>query len=99
VVFLFLPVLHQTVVAPWGERLRRTADGSVETEPADDRPAERLAAEITRADAEPDPGDGATPADPDETLAGFAAAVAGEWLTGVRHRVTSPGPVPSSRFL
>jgi hypothetical protein len=91
--------LHQTVVPPWGERLRQASDGSVEKAPADDRPAEQLAAEIMRADAEPDPGDGETPADPDENVTAFATAVTAEWLTGVRDRVRSPGPVPSSRFL
>lgn len=91
--------LRQTVVPPWGERLRRTANGEVETTPADDRPAERIAAEITNAPAEPDPGDGATPPDPDETLAAFATAVASEWPTDTRDRVSSAGPVPSSRFL
>jgi len=91
--------LHQTVVPPWGETLRRTPDGSVEKTPPDDRPAARPAAEIARADAEPDQGDGETPPDPDETLTAFATAVAGEWLTGPRDRVRSPGPVPSNRFL
>lgn len=91
--------LHQTVVAPWGERLRGEPDGTMAKDPADERPAEELAAGITHADPEPDPGDAATPADPDETLAAFATTVAREWATGVRDRVASPGPVPSSRFL
>ncbi len=90
--------LHQVVVPPWGAKPRVTADGSAEREPADDRPAELLAARIAGADGEPDPGDGTTPADPDEEPARFAAAVAGEWATGVRDQVNSPGPVPSSRF-
>lgn len=91
--------LHQTVVPPWGERLRGTPDGSVEKEPADDRPAEELAAEVIRASPEPEPGDGATPADPDEALTAFTQAVSREWATGIRDRVASSGPVPSSRFV
>ncbi|MEV4759849.1 hypothetical protein AB0J86_32790 [Micromonospora sp. NPDC049559] len=90
-------LLHQVVVAPWGERMRRV-DGDLVTEPADGRPAEEIAAEILRAGAEPEPGDGETPADPDEVLTGFAAGVAGRWLTGPRDRSRSPGPVRSSRF-
>ena len=91
--------LHQMVVPAWGETLRRTPDGSVEETPADDRPAEELAAEIVRAAAEPDPGDGETPPDPDETLTAFTTAVTAAWPTGTRERVRSPGPVRSSRFM
>ncbi|MGI5227751.1 tetratricopeptide repeat protein [Actinoallomurus sp. CA-142502] len=90
--------LHQVSVPPWGETLRRTPDGSVERTPADDRPAEELATEIAGANPEPDPGDGETPADPDEALAEFTRTVAGEWRTGVRHHVASAGPVRSNRF-
>jgi hypothetical protein len=90
--------LHQVSVPPWGETMRGTPDGAVERMPADDRPAEELAAEITGANPEPDPGDGATPADPDGSLAEFARAVAGEWRTGARHHVASAGPVRSNRF-
>ncbi len=93
-------VLHQTVVAPWGEHLRHTASGPPQPAPADDRSVRELAAEITRADPTPDSGDGETPADLDDTLTRFAAGVAGSWLTGPRGRASaSPGPVPSSRFL
>ncbi|TMQ99199.1 hypothetical protein ETD83_18300 [Actinomadura soli] len=91
-------LLHQVVVAPWGEQLRVTPDGETETVPPDVRPVEELAAEIVQAVPEKDEGDGATPPDPDEALAGFARAVAGQWLTGPRDAVRSPGPVPSSRF-
>ncbi|MEV0411768.1 hypothetical protein AB0I68_13460 [Streptomyces sp. NPDC050448] len=44
------------------------------------------------------PGDGQTPADPDEALRSFTAAVAAGWLAGPRDRVRSAGPVRSSRF-
>ena len=87
--------LHQVVVAPWAERTRVTPGGEPERLPADDRPEAELAA----AAVAPDPGDGATPPDGDAALSAFAAAVAGEWATGTRERVASPGPVPSSRFL
>ncbi|TDD31130.1 hypothetical protein E1287_27575 [Actinomadura sp. KC06] len=92
-------LLHQVVVPPWGERLRVTPSGETETVPPDGRPAEELAAEIVQAAPEPDDGagDGAPP-DPDDALAGFARAVAGQWLIGPRDAVRSPGPVPSSRF-
>ncbi|GGI96228.1 hypothetical protein [Streptomyces brasiliensis] len=91
-------LLHQSVVAPWGERLRQGADGGVERTPADDRPEAELAAEITAADPAADEGDGEGPADPDETFAAFAGAVRGSWLRGDRARLNSSGPVPSSRF-
>lgn len=90
--------LHQVSEPPWGETMRHTPDGAVERMPADDRPAEELAAEITGANPDPDPGDGATPADPDAAPAEFTTAVAGEWSTGVRHHVASSGPVPSNHF-
>jgi hypothetical protein len=92
-------MLTQVVVAPWGERLRQGPDGGIERGAADERPIEEIAADILRADGDPDPGDGATPPDPDGALVGFVSAVAGRWLAGPRDRVRSPGPVPSSRFL
>lgn len=92
-------ILCQTIVSPWGEHLRQAEDGSVQRGPADPRPAGDLATEIVRADPEPDPGDGETPADPDGVLAHFVTGIAGRWLGGSRDRVRSPGPVPSSRFL
>jgi hypothetical protein len=91
-------LLRQAGTEPWGAVLRTGPDGNAQQAPADERPAEQVAADIAGADAEPDAGDGATPADPDESLARFAAAVAGQWLTGPRERVVYPGPVPSSRF-
>jgi hypothetical protein len=91
-------LLHQSVVAPWGERLRQGADGGVERGPADDRPEAEIAAGIVAADPAADPGDGEGPADPDEAFAAFAGAVRGTWLSGARRRLDSAGPVPSSRF-
>ncbi|MEU7576211.1 hypothetical protein AB0B50_01205 [Streptomyces sp. NPDC041068] len=91
-------LLHQSAVAPWAARLRAGEDGQVREDPADDRPEAELAAEILAADPTPDQGDGQTPADPVERLAEFAAAVRGCWLRGDRDRVTSSGPVRSSRF-
>ncbi len=49
-------LLHQSVVAPWGERLRAGADGGVGWGPADDRPEAEIAETITAAGPEPDPG-------------------------------------------
>lgn len=92
-------LLRQTIIAPWGETMRQTADGSLERSPADDRPVERVAADIMAAGVDDDPGDGATPPDPDENLAAFVRAVADGWLTGPRDAVRSHGPVPGSRFL
>lgn len=91
-------LLHQSVVAPWGERLRVDEDGRTGREAADERPAEDLAAEIVRADATFDEGDGEGPADPDEAFTAFAESVRDGWLTGDRARVNSSGPVRSSRF-
>jgi hypothetical protein len=92
-------LLRQAGTEPWGEVLRATPDGDAERTPADERPAEQVAADIVRADAGPDEGDGETPPDPDEALTRFAAAVTGQWLSGPRDRVPYSGPVPSSRFL
>ncbi|MEU6238690.1 hypothetical protein [Kitasatospora sp. NPDC047058] len=81
-------LLGQTILAPWEP---------LGGEP-DERTAEELAADIRTADPTPDPGDGGTPADPDEALAAFARAVAPRWLEGPRDRCRSSGPVRSSRF-
>ncbi|MCC5474872.1 tetratricopeptide repeat protein [Streptomyces barringtoniae] len=91
-------LLHQSVVPPWGERLRQGADGSIGRDPADDRPEAEIAAEVTAADPAADPGDGEGPGDDDTRFAAFAGAVQGTWLRGDRARVRSAGPVPSSRF-
>jgi hypothetical protein len=91
-------LLHQSIVAPWAERLRQGADGGVEKGPADARPAAEIAAGIVAADPAPDRGDGEGPADTDAEFTAFATAVRGTWLRGDRARVRSAGPVPSSRF-
>ena len=91
-------LLAQNCVAPWEPQLRMGEDGMVEKTPADSRPAEEVAADIVAASIEPDPGDGETPPDPDDALAAMAARLAGQWLSGPRERVPSPGPVPSNRF-
>ncbi|MFJ3496348.1 hypothetical protein ACIPPJ_22490 [Streptomyces sp. NPDC086091] len=91
-------LLHQSVVAPWGELLRQAADGGVERGAPDGRPEAEIAAGIVAADPTPDEGDGRTPADPVERLTGFVEAVRGTWLRGDRTRVKSAGPVPSGRF-
>ncbi|MET9732634.1 hypothetical protein ABZZ79_18900 [Streptomyces sp. NPDC006458] len=92
-------LLHQSAVAPWGERMAVGDDGTPGREPADERPEERIAEEIVGADPLPDEGDGETPADLDEAFAGFVTAVRGTWLRGERTALRSSGPVPSGRFL
>ncbi|MFJ3639871.1 tetratricopeptide repeat protein [Streptomyces sp. NPDC090108] len=91
-------LLHQTVVAPWGEQLRQGADGGVERGPADDRPEAEIAASVTAADPGAGDGDGEGSADTDESFTAFVTAVRDTWLDGPRTRLTSAGPVPSSRF-
>jgi hypothetical protein len=90
-------LLHQVMKSPWGERLRVSPNGALETVPPDERPEEELAAEIVRATPQSVDDDGAPP-DSDATLVRLAEAVGGQWLTGPRDPVHSPGPVPSSRF-
>ncbi|MFF3835793.1 hypothetical protein ACFYXX_34100 [Streptomyces sp. NPDC002458] len=91
-------LLHQSVVAPWGEILRLGDDGGAERGEADGRPEAEIAADIVGADPTPDGGDGETPADPVEKLTDFVAAVRGTWLRGDRAGLRSSGPVASSRF-
>ena len=91
-------LLAQFSTPPWGRGLRRGADGSVERMPADDRPAEEVAAGILQADDTPDSGDEQTPADPDEVLASFVARLAGHRPNGPRWSPNSPGPVHSGRL-
>ncbi|MFE9726975.1 hypothetical protein ACFYQ5_26120 [Streptomyces sp. NPDC005794] len=43
--------------------------------------------------------DGETPADPVDKLTDSVSAARGTWLRGDRDRLTSSGPVASSRFL
>ncbi|MFI6289131.1 hypothetical protein ACIBCM_31040 [Streptomyces sp. NPDC051018] len=90
-------LLCQSVVEPWGPRLR-AVDNGVEQLPPDPRPEADIAAEIAEAAGEPDPGDGQTPDEPDEMFGAFVAATASAWATGPRSHLGSPGPVPSSRF-
>jgi hypothetical protein len=100
-------LLGQQVVPPWAAQLRRLEDGTAGQGPADERPAEAVAAEIARTAPEPDEGDGSTPPDPGESLHRFTAAVTapgarergGGWLGGLREYIPDAGPVPSSRFL
>ncbi|MBB2911141.1 tetratricopeptide (TPR) repeat protein [Streptosporangium becharense] len=104
-------LLRQHGASPWGgKRMWFKTDGSpaqISLEDAwfemdgfspADRPAEDVAAEIVRADPTPDPGDGETPADPDEGLAAFVAGIRDRWLDGPRERVRASGPVLSFRF-
>jgi hypothetical protein len=94
-------LLAQVVSTPW-EAHRRPAPGGggwVDV-PADTRPDTDLVAELVAAPIRPQDGDGATPDDSDELLAGFVTRVAaGFGSAGLpRDKVWSPGPVPSSRF-
>ncbi|MDJ0343497.1 hypothetical protein QMK19_18275 [Streptomyces sp. H10-C2] len=91
-------LLHQSVVAPWGEQLRQGDDSDAERAPADDRPAAEIAAEIAGADPTLIEGDDETPADPVDRLTGFVTAIRGSWLQGDRARLISSGPVTSSKF-
>jgi tetratricopeptide (TPR) repeat protein len=92
-------LLHQSVTAPWAGQLRADDDGNVERGAPDDRPEAEIAAQILAADPSPDEGDGEGPADPDDRLTAFVTAVRDSWLQGDRARLTSSGPVSSSRFL
>lgn len=94
-----ITLLHQSATAPWEGQLSAGEDGIAERGAPDDRPEEDIAADILAADATPDEGDGATPADPIEKLTDFVSAVRGTWLRGGRAGLSSAGPVSSSRFL
>ncbi|MBO3741507.1 hypothetical protein [Actinoplanes flavus] len=90
-------LLYQSLVSAWDERTRFTAGGEPEQIPADDRPAEALAAAVLK--TAPDE-DEVAPGDTSADLTAFTAALAGRWpLTARRDRLWSPGPVPSARFL
>ena len=75
-------------------------------DPADDRPAETIADQITQTTRWHDEGDSSAPPDPGETLHRFVQAITataarerdGSWPGGTRHHIPDPGPVPSSRF-
>ena len=100
-------LLAQTIVAPWAAQLRRLNDGTTGYGPADDRPVQAVAAEITGTTPQTDEGDGSAPPDPDDDLRHFVETVTapvgrdrdGGWLGGVREYVADAGPVPSNRFL
>jgi hypothetical protein len=62
-------LLRQTVVPPWAAQMRHFDDGTVGQGPADDRPAEAVAAEIAGAMPEPDEGDGSAPRTPTKACA------------------------------
>lgn len=91
-------MLAQHCVAPWGERLRLSPDGSPGVVPPDDRSEYDIAHEVVAADPMPDPGDGGTPPDTDAGFSAFAARLAGRWPDGPRERAPSAGPVSSARF-
>lgn len=91
-------LLAQVVIAPWESGMAFTEDGEPEDAPADERSAEQLADAVLAASAEPDEGDGETPADPEQALTAFAERVNGSWLTGARDRIRSAGPVRSASF-
>jgi hypothetical protein len=100
-------LLGQTVLAPWDGQWCLLGDGTVGAGPADDRPAEVIAAQLAGTAPERDEGDGSAPADPDDQLRRFVQAVTaddardrdGGWLGGLREHVPSAGPVPSSRLI
>jgi hypothetical protein len=94
-----ITLLHQSATAPWDGQMRASEDGDVERGAPDSSPEEEIAADILAADATPDAGDGATPADPVERLTDFVSAVRDTWLRGNRASLSSAGPVTSSRFL
>ncbi|MCX5328646.1 MULTISPECIES: hypothetical protein [unclassified Streptomyces] len=92
-------LLHQSATAPWAGQLHAGEDGVPERGAPDSRPEEEIAADILAADATPDEGDGATPAEPVEKLTDFVSAARHTWLQGDRTSLSSSGPVTSSRFL
>ncbi len=92
-------LLHQSATAPWDGALQQSDGGGVERTAPDARPESEIAADIVAADPAPDEGDGESPADPDERLTQFVTAVRDTWLQGDRVHLSSPGPVPSSRFI
>jgi hypothetical protein len=94
-------LLAQVVTTPW-EAHRRPAPGGggwVDV-PADGRPEPELVADLLATPITPRSGDGQTPDDSDEVLAGFVATVAARFGAGrvPRDKLWSPGPVTSSRF-
>jgi hypothetical protein len=88
-------LLHQSLVAPWSERLVLADAAGPRTRPADDRPPELIASEVP----------GTSGLDAAETehddLPGLAAliAAAGAPVVGRRERLWAGSPVASNRFL
>jgi hypothetical protein len=99
-------LLAQVIVAPWAAQLHRLDDGTVGQGPADDRPAEAIAAGIAQTVPQQDEGDGSAPPDPEENLRRFTETLTspdatdrrGSWLGGAREYIPDAGPVPSSRL-
>lgn len=88
-------MLHQSLVAPWGELLRRDPEASgLQRLPASEEPDERWAERIASAAKEPDPGDGQAPVEAPEALAAFASVATAD--RGDRFWAVSP--VKSGRF-
>jgi hypothetical protein len=100
-------LLAQTIVAPWAAQLRRLDDGTTGQGPADDRPIQAAAAEITGTTPPTDEGDGSASQDPDDDLRHFVETVTapkardrdGSWLSGIREYIADAGPVPGNRFV
>lgn len=97
-------LLGQTVIPPWAGQPRLLGDGTAGQGPADDRPVESVAAQITGSTPHSEEGDHSAPPDPDEDLRHFVEAITapdardGGWLGGIREYIPDTGPVPSSRF-
>ena len=99
-------LLAQVITPPWDGQLCRLEDGTMGQGPADDRPAEAIAADIAQSVPQRDEGGGSAPSDPEDNLRHFTKTLAspdtvergGGWLGGVREYIPHAGPVPSSRF-
>lgn len=89
-------LLHQNLVAPWGERLVLAPGGDApRTRPADERPVEVIGAAVAAAAGL---GDDDVACDDLPGLAALIAA-AGPPLVGRRERLWAGSPVQSNRFL
>lgn len=88
-------LLHQSLTAPWGERLVVDAEqGTTGRAAADERPAEEVGAEIAASDGL---GADEIAVDAEETLAALAERV-GPPPQGRRERLWAGSPVQSNRF-
>lgn len=87
-------LLHQSLVAPWGESMIVATSGEVTQGPPDERPAELIAQEILA--TPPLEGDELAADQPER----YAALIARVWPPppGPRARLWAGGPVASSRF-